>query len=201
MKTFKSIFLIAFILLSASFAVSTSNTVEALSTAKQQTCHDKWNGRTSGIAAFKDTNCYSGNGGNCQIGSRKEIDDTGKQVIIRQINCSDPAGDAAANQRAATSISGTDPAVDTNINCESADSTNCEFLSKYINPTIKLLAGLVGLVAVIAIIVGGIQITTSAGDPQKSAAGKAHIRNAVIGLVAFLFLYAALQWLVPGGIL
>lgn len=78
--------------------------------------------------------------------------------------------------------------------------SNCPLISKYINPLITLLTILVGLVAVGAIIFGGIQVATSAGDPQKASSGKDHIRNALIGIVAYVLLYGLLQWLVPGGV-
>lgn len=78
------------------------------------------------------------------------------------------------------------------------NATTCLF-AKYVNPVINLLSALVGIVVVIAIIIGGIQFSTSAGDPQKAAAGKKHIANALFGLLAYLLLYAFLQFIVPGG--
>jgi len=81
----------------------------------------------------------------------------------------------------------------------SANSTTC-FLDKYINPTIQLLSAAVGLVAVVAIVIGAIEFITSAGDPQRAASGRNHITNALLGLFAFAFLYAFLQFLIPGGL-
>jgi hypothetical protein len=46
----------------------------------------------------------------------------------------------------------------------------------------------------------GIRYTTAGDDPQKVASAKGHIFNAIVALVAFIFLFAVLQWLVPGGI-
>lgn len=77
----------------------------------------------------------------------------------------------------------------------------CNIISNYVNPIIKLLTVLVGLAVVIGIIWGGIQIMTSAGDPQKSANGRNHIRNAVIAMIAYVLLFGILSWLIPGGIL
>lgn len=82
---------------------------------------------------------------------------------------------------------------------DQATSAKACLYAKYINPTINLLSALVGVAVVIGIIIGGIQFSSSAGDPQQAAKGKAHIRNALIALFAYLFLYAALQFLVPGG--
>jgi hypothetical protein len=79
-------------------------------------------------------------------------------------------------------------------------ATNCLF-GKYLNPVINLFSAAVGVVAVIGIIVGAIQFSSSAGDPQKAANGKNHIRNALFGLLAYILLYTFLQFLVPGGLL
>lgn len=79
--------------------------------------------------------------------------------------------------------------------------TNCDLMVKYIYPLINLLAALVGLAVTISLVIGGIQYGSSAGDPQKVTAAKNRIRNAIIALVTFIFLYALLNFLVPGGLL
>ena len=79
-------------------------------------------------------------------------------------------------------------------------TAHCDLIDKYINPFINFMAALVGIAVVVSIIVGGIQYSSSAGDPQKVTLAKNRIRNAIIALVTFLFLYALLQFLVPGGI-
>jgi len=58
----------------------------------------------------------------------------------------------------------------------------------------------VGIIVVGLIIVGGIQYITSGGVPQKIEAARKRITNAIIALVLFIFMYALLQWLIPGGI-
>lgn len=90
-----------------------------------------------------------------------------------------------------------DPAA-TGGQCKSAGK--CDLIDKYINPFINFMAALVGIAVVISIVVGGIQYASSAGDPQKVTMAKKRIQNAIIALIAFLFLYAMLQFLVPGGI-
>lgn len=76
--------------------------------------------------------------------------------------------------------------------------SSCLF-AKYVNPLIALLSAAVGVVVVISIITGAIQFSSSAGDPQKAANAKNKIRNALLGLLAYLLLYAFLQFIVPGG--
>jgi hypothetical protein len=109
------------------------------------------------------------------------------------------AGSLALALPAQYAAAGTDPAATSTVPCGSG-SASCPIIDKYVNPGIALLAGLTGVLAVISIVVGGIQVTSSGGDPQKVANGRKHIRNAVVGIAAFIFLYAFLNWILPGGI-
>ncbi|HSX05976.1 MAG TPA: pilin [Candidatus Saccharimonadales bacterium] len=82
-------------------------------------------------------------------------------------------------------------------NC--ADISQCDLFKNYLNPFIDFLAALVGVAVVISIVYGGIQYGSSGGDPQKVTAAKNRIRNALIALVTFIFLFSLLKFLVPGG--
>lgn len=73
-------------------------------------------------------------------------------------------------------------------------------IAKYINPIVKLLSVVAGIAVVIGVIMGGVQYSASAGDPQKMANAKGKITKALFGLITFLFLYSALQFFSPGGI-
>jgi hypothetical protein len=90
-----------------------------------------------------------------------------------------------------------DPAADPDAVC---DKDSCDLILKYVNPLISLLSVSFGLIAVISIIIGGIQYTSSAGDPQKVTKAKHRISLTIIAIVAYFFLYAFLQFLIPGGI-
>lgn len=83
-------------------------------------------------------------------------------------------------------------------NCASV--SKCDLITKYINPFIKFISALFGLIVVISIIIGGIQYGSSAGDPQKAAAARNRIRNAIIALVTYIFLLSLLNFLIPGGL-
>lgn len=83
----------------------------------------------------------------------------------------------------------------------SAGQDNCDLYKKYINPIIWFLSAAVGLAVTIGIISGGLRYAAAGDDPQKVSAAKQQIRSAIIALLAFLFLFAALQWLIPGGVL
>ena len=65
---------------------------------------------------------------------------------------------------------------------------------------VDFLAAGVGIVVVGVIIVGGIQYMTSGDNPTALTAAKQRITNGLIALVAFLFTFAFLEWLIPGGI-
>ncbi len=84
---------------------------------------------------------------------------------------------------------------------KTATDAGCNLVTKYVNPIIKILSGLAGVAVIIGIIYGGILYASSAGDAQQVAKSKLIIRNSVIALLAFFFLYAFLKFLVPGNII
>lgn len=79
------------------------------------------------------------------------------------------------------------------------NSENCAIYA-YLLIFINGLSAMVGIAVVGMIIYGGIQYSMSADDPQKVSAAKDKIKNAIIALVAYISLYAFLQWLIPGGV-
>lgn len=70
----------------------------------------------------------------------------------------------------------------------------------YMQDGINLLTGLAGLAITASVIIGGIQYSTSGGNPQAASAAKKRISNAFLALLALVFLYTFLQWIVPGGV-
>lgn len=64
---------------------------------------------------------------------------------------------------------------------------------------LNFLSAVVGIVVIGSIILGGIQYSASHGDPGAVSKAKKRIVNAFLALIAYMFLYAFLQWLVPGG--
>jgi hypothetical protein len=90
-----------------------------------------------------------------------------------------------------------DPAV--NANCK---SISCNLLIKdYVEPGIKILTMLMGIVVAISIVVAGIQYGSAGSDPGKVAAAKKRLESALLALLAYLFMFSFLQWLLPGGVL
>lgn len=110
-----------------------------------------------------------------------------------------PTAIAAPNQQSAGSSS-----TCKTVGCEDpatkCTKSQCDLIIKYVNPAINLLAAVFGTIAVGSLVMGGIQYTTSEGDPQKASKAKDRITNTILAVFAFLFMYSFLQFLVPGGI-
>lgn len=73
-------------------------------------------------------------------------------------------------------------------------------ISKDINIIVDFLSAGVGIFVTAMIIVGGIQYSVAGDNSTQTANAKKRIANAVIALVVFMFIFAFLQWLIPGGI-
>lgn len=65
---------------------------------------------------------------------------------------------------------------------------------------VNILTAGVAILSIGGIIYGAI-LYTSAGDNQgQLAKAKDTIRNVIIGIVTFAFMFSLLQWLIPGGV-
>lgn len=67
----------------------------------------------------------------------------------------------------------------------------------YLRGIIKFASGLIGLVAVTAIIVSGIQWMAGSGNPAAIKKAQTRLANAVGGLILFILMAAILRFLVP----
>lgn len=70
-----------------------------------------------------------------------------------------------------------------------------------LNLILEILSIGIGILGVIGIMVVGIQYMTAADNEQQTAKAKRRITEIIIGLIAYAILYAASQWLLPGGFL
>jgi hypothetical protein len=77
---------------------------------------------------------------------------------------------------------------------------NCGIIN-YLLIFIRVLSALVGIVVVIMIVVRGMQYIVARENPQMTASARQGILWAVLALILYLFVFALLQWLVPGGVL
>jgi hypothetical protein len=69
-----------------------------------------------------------------------------------------------------------------------------------LNVIVNILGAVVGVVVTGAIILGGIQYSMAGDSPDAVGKAKKRITNGLFALVAFLLVYAFLQWIVPGGV-
>ncbi|MDB5183207.1 MAG: hypothetical protein JWO47_991 [Candidatus Saccharibacteria bacterium] len=119
-------------------------------------------------------------------------------------------GDAYAANGGPVVSSDTDPASNVSISEPNAKTNDCTGAAinrdncgivKYLAFFINILSAVVGIVVTGVIIWGGIEYSTSGGDPAKVQAAKKKIYNGVFSLIAFIFTYAFLQYIIPGGVL
>lgn len=79
--------------------------------------------------------------------------------------------------------------------CDKLDAnSNSNNLMGTVNTIINVIIGVIGFVAVVVIILGGVQYTTSAGDPGKVKKAKDTILYGIIGLVVALLAYAIVNF-------
>jgi fumarate reductase subunit C len=71
---------------------------------------------------------------------------------------------------------------------------------QWINFFVNTIAVIIFVGATAMMIFAGIQYMTAADNAQKIQDSKKRITNVIVGLIAFFFLYAFMQWLIPGGI-
>jgi hypothetical protein len=89
------------------------------------------------------------------------------------------------------------PTVDTSIDlgCQKRGNPITDMLFA----VIRLLSAGVGIVVVASVIVAGIQFSTARSDPQAAGSAIGRIRASVIALLIYIFAYALLNFLIPGG--
>lgn len=71
----------------------------------------------------------------------------------------------------------------------------------YLKAIINFLAIGVGIVTAISLVIAGYQFMSSRDNPQAIQAAVNRFWNAVIALILFVFMYAILNFLVPGGLI
>ena len=75
-------------------------------------------------------------------------------------------------------------------------SGRAETADNMVEPIVSTLLFVVGVVAVVVIIIGGILYVTSTGDPGKTKRAKDTILYAVVGLVVAIMAYAIVAFVV-----
>lgn len=92
-----------------------------------------------------------------------------------------------------------------NYGCKGTDANNQKVeknpIYAVLTRIINFLAAGVGLVVAGGIILGAITYINANGNSQKTQQGVSMIVNSFIGLGLFIFMYAILNYLVPGGLI
>lgn len=65
---------------------------------------------------------------------------------------------------------------------------------------VNFLAAGVGIAVVAGIVFGAITYATAAGSADQAKKGITFVTNAVVGLLLFIFMYAIINFLIPGGL-
>ncbi len=65
---------------------------------------------------------------------------------------------------------------------------------------INILTAGVGIVAVAGIIYGSVMYASAGGNPENVKKARSIITNVVIGIIAYAFMYAILNFITPGGL-
>ena len=73
-----------------------------------------------------------------------------------------------------------------------------ESIIKILTTIIDVMTVGIGVLGVIGITIVGIQYLTAGGSEEKTRKAKRRMFEIVIGLVAYVLIYALLKWLMPG---
>ncbi|HSX34594.1 MAG TPA: hypothetical protein VLF62_03035 [Candidatus Saccharimonadales bacterium] len=84
--------------------------------------------------------------------------------------------------------------------CASSGDACDKFVNKYIGPFILLFTASIGVLAVISYVVAAIQYSSAGDDPGAVNKAKDRAFKTTIGLIAYLLLFAFLNYLIPGGL-
>lgn len=92
-----------------------------------------------------------------------------------------------------------DDCVQTSIigNGQVCDSGNGDSIFNILDLVVNILTIGIGILGVIGITIVGIQYLTAGGSEEKTRKAKRRMFEIVIGLVAYVLIYAALSWLMP----
>ena len=88
--------------------------------------------------------------------------------------------------------------VNTSLFGEVCDNGDGQAIRDIIKMVVNILTGGVLAAAIIGMVISGIQYTTAGGNEQQMVKAKNRIVQIAIGLAIWIFMWAALNWLIPG---
>jgi hypothetical protein len=83
--------------------------------------------------------------------------------------------------------------------CKTSNKDGCSALTDAFFAIVRFLSAGVGIVIIGSVIWAGIQYSMAADDPNAVAKAKDRIKNSGYALLMYIFAYALLNYLIPGG--
>lgn len=80
----------------------------------------------------------------------------------------------------------------------SCDGGQGDSINNILQLIVNILSVGIGVLAVIGIVVVGIQYLTAGGNEEQTRKAKRRLLEIVIGVAAYILIYAILRWLLPG---
>lgn len=77
------------------------------------------------------------------------------------------------------------------------DDGSGDSIKHILNLVVNIMTIGVGILGVLGITIVGIQYLTAGGSEEKTRKAKRRMFEIIIGLVAYVLIYAALSWLIP----
>ena len=84
--------------------------------------------------------------------------------------------------------------------CAASGDACDKFINRYLQPFILLFTASIGVLAIISYLMAAIQYSSSGSEPSGVAKAKDRAFKTTIGLLAYIFLFAFLNYLIPGGL-
>jgi hypothetical protein len=160
-----------------------------LSADQKKSCRNRWDGETLRTNArkeeFRDTPCATEN--YCSL--------SGNKVTCGASESS--AAPGSVTPQGERTITGCGDIKTSLIKCDTTAGNPVQSLMLQV---VNFLAVGVGIAVVGGIIWGGMLYASSNGDSARTKQGINVIVNAIIGLLLFIFMYAIINYLVPGGL-
>lgn len=198
---------IAVVIIGALATVLAPSPVEALTKAQQQACQDKWAGNYAAssqkVKDYRNSKCPTSKGGNCTSSNQRLPKDGGGEEIRTTIKCPVSGKDGGGNNDTPPADNGgetIDGCGDIKTSIIKCNTRGGNPVMSILIQVINFLAVGVGIAVVGGIIWGGMIYASSNGDSAKTKQAITIIVNAVVGLLLFMFMYALINFIVPGGL-
>ncbi len=117
-----------------------------------------------------------------------------------EVGTIDTSAGAQSRSGAGAMVTEIDDAVDADCTADKLDSTNCGII-EYLVIFINVLSAIAGMVIVGSMMIAGFQYMTARDNSAQIMKAKVRIVWAVVALALYVFMYALLNFLVPGGVI